>query len=73
MIIKNGNREYDISRIYSVRRYAEEFNISHNIVYYQVTKTLTGRTKNPLDLIIISGMDFIYITDEEFEQVKNKK
>lgn len=63
----------DVSRLYTLRRYAEMFGVNYSTLYLRYLGTLSGKNKNPLNLVEVSGNSHIYVTiEEEKELLKNK-
>lgn len=66
------NNLVDISRLYSLRGYSKKFNVPYATIYGNLTKTLSGRARNPLKFLQISGVDFVYVSSEQEKELLSK-
>lgn len=71
---ENKQNLVDVSRLYTLRTYAEKFGMSYNTVYGRFMSSLNGRAREPFKHVVIAGVDFIEVTeDQEKELLKKSK
>lgn len=62
----------DVSRLYTLSKYSEVFGIPYATVYSKFNTSLSGRARNPLEIVKVSGTEMIFVSLEEEKRLKNK-
>lgn len=62
----------DVSRLYTLKKYAEIFQVSYNSVYGRYLNSLVGKSRNPFHLITVNGCDLIFVSEENEKELLSK-
>lgn len=62
----------DVSRLYTLRSYSETFEVPYATLYGRYVNSLCGKTKNPLHIITVNGVDLIFVSEKDEKELRDK-
>lgn len=62
----------DVSRLYTLKKYSETFNIPYHTVYCRYNTSSSGRSRNPFHLVNVSGVDMIFVSEKDEKELRDK-